>query len=402
MAVSWSSKRLGVALTGVVGALSILTGVVNIAYGDVTVIGPLQPYVPDIVRTAAGFTGAITGFVVLLGAYALRRGFRVGWYMTIVLLPVTAAQGLIQSSPMSVPLVLCSLATIPLLVHARRGFDQPITLGASQIAAGLALTGVFAYGTVGAYALREQYDGIETLLDAFYFTIVTASTVGYGDVEATTQTARLFTITVLVFGTASFAVALGALLGPVIEARFASAVGRVRGQDLQALEDHVLVLGYGDLTEPVVDQLSARRPFVVVSRRGQETTDLSDRDVLAVQGDPSEESLLERVRIDRASAAIVATENDAKDAYSVLTARQSNPDLRIVAAATNSENASKLERAGADVVITPSTIGGTLLVGSVATDDGGDSIADGGDGGSDTIQGGSDAIDGGGSSASSN
>lgn len=368
MSVPRSSKRLAVLLTGVVGVLSIVTGIVNIAYGSVAVIGPLQPYVPQLVRVAAGFTGTITGFLMLLGAFALRRGFRVGWVVTIVLLPITALQGLVQSSPLSVPLVVFSLLAIPTLVLTRRRFDEPVSLSATQIAAGLSLGGVLTYGTVGTYALREDFQGVNTVLDAFYYTIVTASTVGYGDVIPQTQVATLFSVTVLVFGTAAFAVALGALLGPVIEARFAAAVGRVRGQELELLEDHVLVLGAGDLTEPIVDELEGRRQFAVVTKKPEVVSELTDRDVLALNADPSEEATLSRLKIAQADVVIAATENDAKDAYSVLTARQCNPGLRIVAAATNAENVPKLERAGADVVISPASIGGKLLVGSQRDD----------------------------------
>jgi voltage-gated potassium channel len=75
------------------------------------------------------------------------------------------------------------------------------------------------YGTVGACALRDDFEGVVTLLDAFYFAVVTMSTVGYGDMTPTSQVARLFGLSFLVVGTASFAVALGALLGPAIQAR---------------------------------------------------------------------------------------------------------------------------------------------------------------------------------------
>jgi len=369
MVGDWSGKRVSVLLTTVVGVLSILTGIANIAYGEVAVIGPLQPYVPPAVRTAAGFTGAITGFLVLLGAVGLRRGFRVAWALTMLLLPVTAAQGLIQSSPLSLPLVVFSALSIPSLVLSRHHFRDEVTLTSAQVAAGLALGAVLAYGTAGTYALREEFAGVSTLLDAFYFTLVTASTVGYGDVTATTQVARLFTISVLAFGTATFAIALGTLLAPILEARFAAALGRVRDREFDLLEDHVLLLGYGDVTEPVVAELHDRdSQFVVVTREADRAMDLSERDVLAMQGEPSDEATLERARIEEASVAIAATETDSQDAFSVLTARQLAPELRIVAAATNTENASKLERAGADVVVSPATIGGKLLAGAVSVD----------------------------------
>jgi voltage-gated potassium channel len=366
----WTGKRVSVLLTAVVGVLSVLTGIANIAIGEVAVVGPLQPYVPATVRLVAGFTGTITGFLILLGVMGLRRGYRAAWFLTIVLLPVTTAQGLVQSSPLSLPLVAFSILAIPTLVLSRRHFRSEVSLSSAQIAAGLALVGVQAYGTAGTYALREEFGGVSTVLDAFYFTIVTASTVGYGDVTPRTQVARLFAMSVLLFGTASFAIALGTLLAPILESRFAAALGRVRNREFDLLEDHVLVLGTDDLTEPIVDALTERdRQFVVVTPNADRAAELADHDVLAVHADPSDEAILERVRIGQATVAIAATNDDSADAFSVLTARQLAPDLRIVAAATNAENTSKLERAGADVVVNPAAIGGQLLVGAVANDE---------------------------------
>ncbi|WP_248516054.1 NAD-binding protein [Salinarchaeum laminariae] len=369
MVAFWTGKRFSVLLTTVVGVLSVLTGIANIAIGDVAVVGPLQPYVPAAVRLAAGFTGAITGFLMLLGAVGLRRGYRAAWALTIVLLPITAAQGLVQSNPLSVPLVLFSVLSIPMLVLSRHHFRSRVSLSTAQIAAAIALLSVQLYGTVGTYALRDEFTNVSTVLDAFYYTLVTASTVGYGDVTPTTQVARLFGMSVLLFGTATFAIALGTLLAPVLESRFAAALGRVRNRELGLLEDHVLVLGYGDLTEPIVDALTERdQQFAVITEDQHHVTELSDRGILAIQASPSDEAILERVRIADAAVAIAATDTDSADAFSVLTARQLEPDLRIVAAATNAENTAKLARAGADVVVDPAAIGGQLLVGAVEGD----------------------------------
>ena len=84
--------------------------------------------------------------------------------------------------------------------------------------------------------------------------------------------------------------------------------------------------------------------------------------------DPSDEASLERAQIREARAVIAATNNDADDALAVLTARDLNPEITIVAAATNRENISKLKRAGADTVISPAMIGGHLLVESAMSD----------------------------------
>jgi len=93
-------------------------------------------------------------------------------------------------------------------------------------------------------------------------------------------------------------------------------------------------------------------------------------------GTPSNEEPIRRAGVDRARAVVAATESDAEDAFSILTARELNPDIRIVAAATDHENVSKLKRAGADTVISPAVIGGRLLVQSALGERGMEDLAD--------------------------
>lgn len=353
------SARATVLAATLVAVLSLATGLTNIAVG-VTIGGPLAPFVPDIVREAAGFTGTLTGFLMLLSTWALRHRQRVGWYATMILLPVTAVQGLVQASVYSLPLVALSLLSVPTLALNYRRFDRPAALSNSQIAALVALSGTLAYGTAGTYALREEFGQVESILDAFYYTVVTASTVGYGDVTPLSQEARVFSLSVVVLGTASFAVALGSVLGPAIEARFARALGTMTETEYDLLENHIVILGHGDLTEPIIEELGDEE-FVIVTDDSDTVARYRTRDIKVINGDPSDEQPLHDASVERARAVIVATENDAEDAFAILTARELSPDARIIAAATARENIQKLRRAGADTVLSPALIGGQLI-----------------------------------------
>jgi voltage-gated potassium channel len=370
----WIGIRVSVLLTLAVAVISVVTGIASIA----TQFPPLVDAVPQAVVDTAGFTGTLTGFLMLASAFGLRRGLRSAWYSTVVLLPVTGLQGVIQSSPLSVPLVVLSAVTLPVVVANRRRFDREVSLTTTQLAAGVALVGVQVYGTVGTFALREQFPTVDTLTDAFWYTIVTASTVGYGDVTPATEVGKLFGISVVVLGTATFAIALGALLGPAIEARFARVLGQMTESELELLDDHVLVLGYGDLTEPILTELrDGDVDFVVVTPDTQHGSELSERGFSVVTADPSDEEPLQRARIEDARSIVVATNDDAQDALAILTARELRPDARIVAAATDLENVRKLRRAGADTVISPASIGGHLLVESALGAENTEAVADG-------------------------
>lgn len=366
--------RAAVTLTTLLALLSFLTGILQISITRLS--GPLAPLVPAYIEQTAGFTSTLTGFLMILSAFGLRRGFRIAWYSMLVLIPLTILQGIAQSSVFSYPLIALAILSIPTLLLNYRRFDRKLDLSTTQMAALAALAGTQIYGTAGAFALRDDFTNIATLTDAFYYTIVTASTVGYGDVTPTSQSARLFGMSVVVLGTASFALALGSLLGPAIEARLSRTLGIMTDRQLELLDDHVIVLGYGDLTEPIVEELTSRIEFAVITPDTTAATELRNRDINVLTADPSDEDPLRRAGIADARAVVAATVDDAADALSILTARSLNPDIRIVAAATDRENVQKLRRAGADSVISPAVIGGHLLVESALSNEDAEAVAD--------------------------
>lgn len=369
------STSAAVLLATATALLSLATGIANISVAQTT--GPLTPFVPPAVQQAAGFTGTLTGFLLLSSAYELREGYRIAWYATVALLPITALQGLVQASVFSLPLVALSVLSLPTVLVNYRRFDRQTSFSTGQIAASVSLLGTLVYGTAGSYALREEFTGVATLTDALYYTVVTASTVGYGDASPQSAQARLFGISLVVLGTASFALALGSVLGPAIQARFSRALGTMTDTQYDLYENHVVVLGYGDLTEPLVEELgTGDTDFVVVTTDTDRSARLRDHGIDVLVGDPSDEEPLEDAGIEHARAIIAATNDDAGDAFAILTARELNPTARIVAAATNRDNVEKLRRAGADTVVSPAVIGGRLLVRSAFGEDDVEDVAE--------------------------
>jgi voltage-gated potassium channel len=264
-----------------------------------------------------------------------------------------------------IPLLILVLITEPLLVWNQDRFDQSFDLSPLQIASLSSIIGVISYGAVGSLALRDQFRELETFGDSIYYVIVTIATVGYGDITPISPVAKWFSLSVIVFGTGAFTAAIGAIIVPAIESRMAAAFGNMTASELTLLEDHVLVLGYGDITESLLEELEELADVVVVTPESDVASKLNDEDINVLTDDPTDEDVLMDARIDAARGAVVATRDDARDVLSVLAAREANPELRIVAAANRAKHTEKLERVGADEVVSPMSIAGRLLGQSV-------------------------------------
>lgn len=133
------------------------------------------------------------------------------------------------------------------------------------------------------------------------------------------------------------------------------------------MKNHVVVLGYGSLTRPVLDKLGERTRYVVVATDPELADRLRDRGYDVVETEAVDEEALAEAGVRDARAVVVASENDADDALAILTVNQSSPDVEVIAVASSSENAGKLRRAGADTVVSPADIVGKLLVESALT-----------------------------------
>jgi voltage-gated potassium channel len=282
-----------------------------------------------------------------------------------LVLPLLALLPLTTLLATDIPLLVLVIVTEPLLLWNRDRFDQSLDLSPLQIASLSSIFGVVAYGAVGSYALRNQFVDLQTVGDSIYFVIVTIATVGYGDITPLSPEAKWFTLSVIIFGTGAFTAAIGAIIVPAIESRMAAAFGNMTASELTLLEDHVLVLGYGDITESLLEELQDRADLVVVTPDSDVASRLNDEEINVLTDDPTDEDVLMDARIDAARGAVVATRDDARDVLSVLAARETNPDIRIVAAANRAKHADKLKRVGADEVVSPMSIAGRLLGQSV-------------------------------------
>lgn len=222
----------------------------------------------------------------------------------------------------------------------------------------LILLGLVLVGTVGYMWIEAM-----TPIDALYMTIITLTTVGFGEVKRLDPAGRVFTIVLISFGVGAGAWAVTnaveVALGPSL---WLSVQRRRMAQTLDRLRDHYIVCGYGRFGTQIVRDLRSRgESFVVVEQNPELEERFLEQGIAHVIGDATHDETLLAAGLTRARGLVSALDSDANNVMAVLTAREFNSKLLIVSRANDESSESKLRRAGADRVVTPDTIGGHRL-----------------------------------------
>lgn len=216
------------------------------------------------------------------------------------------------------------------------------------IAAGMVL--VLAGGTAG-FVWIEGYP----VFDAFYMTLTTVTTVGYGEIRSLSQHGRIFNSFLILFGVIIMLLAIGAMTQTVIELELNQFFGkrRIKGM-IEKLEGHIILCGFGRVGRGAAQELrQAGARFVIVDNDEDRVEQAIHSGMLAVLADASRDETLREVGIDRATGLIATLASDADNLFVILTAKTLNPSLQLSARVAEESSEKKMRRAGADFVFAP-------------------------------------------------
>ncbi len=226
------------------------------------------------------------------------------------------------------------------------------------MAGALALAGIFLIGTLW-YSLVEGWKWE----DAAYMTVITLATVGYGETHPLGSRGRLFTIVLILMGVVNLTYIVNRFTAAVIEGYFLEGI-RLRQQRrlMESLSEHYIICGFSRTGRQIAKEFQAEAvSFVVIDSELESVQKAQEIGYIVFQGDATLDDTLLKVGITKAICIVAALPSDAENLYTVLSAKTLNPDIRAIARASTEEAVQKLQRGGADAVISPYITGGKRM-----------------------------------------
>jgi voltage-gated potassium channel len=315
---------------------------------------PISGKVPELILSGVPMT--VIGVLQILIALGLLARSRIAWLSAVIMTAAQLALA-VHTTPGASGQTAYVAALLAALLAARGRFDRT-SLAAGTLFSLAAVLILLVYGVLGALLLGNGFaPPITNLTSAFYFTIVTMSTVGYGDIVPKSGEARLFVVSLIALGLTVFATALTAVIGPVVQDRINRTIGARRNKVKRV--NHFIVTGDGPLARNTVRELRERGQAVLVVA---EKADTGFGDAEVVIGDPTELAVLREAGAEHARAILALADDDSENAFVVLAAHELDTDAKKVAAVSSRKNLERVRRVHPDMVFAAPVFGSEALV----------------------------------------
>lgn len=224
---------------------------------------------------------------------------------------------------------------------------------------GLSLLIIITVGSLGYYFIEGW-----SFCECLYMTVITITTVGFGELYPLSTAGRLFTMLLIIVGVGTVAVAVSIMFEAVFQRQMRLFMERRSMQkEIDTLTDHIVVCGYGRMGRSIAASLINTGRSVVIIESAPDILDELEREgQLCVKGDAADEAVLRRAGINHARALVATLGSDADNLFLTLTARGMNPDLDIIARSEEERNRPKFIQAGATRVVSPVATGAKHIV----------------------------------------
>jgi voltage-gated potassium channel len=316
---------------------------------------PLSAQVPGLILEGVPAT-VVGGLQIFIAAGLLARS-RLAWVsaLLITMAQLALAVGYTHQPWLSTG-VIYLLALLAVLLVFRDVFQQS-SLAAGTLFAVATLLLVLVYGVFGALLMGAGFTPpIVNLPEAIYFTVVTMSTVGYGDILPKSEDARFFVISLIVLGLTVFLTSLTAVVGPLVQSRI-SRIVEPRRKRMKRV-NHFIIIGSGPLARNTARELLNRDKSVVMI---VDDEGAGYGDAESVVGDATDLDVLRKAGAETANSILALSEDDAENAFVILALRELHTDAKKVAAVSSRKNLERVRRVQPDMILAPNVFGGEVL-----------------------------------------
>ncbi|MCB2050990.1 MAG: NAD-binding protein [Novosphingobium sp.] len=306
----------------------------------------------------------ISGVFAVTMAIGLLMRSRLAWVVISGVLTINLGLWLLTRDT-SGALVLYQMVLLAFLIRFRNHFDHSSVIAATIFSLG-SIAMLLAYGVLGSFLLGKQFSpAIADFSTALYFSVVTMSTVGYGDIQPVTPEARLYVVSLIILGITIFATSLSTVLIPLIQHRFQSIL-KGRGKFMKQ-SGHYVIVSQSALALNTYRELVSRgkKALFITINEPENRMD----GVEYIVGSANDLDILKQADCADAEAILALGDDDANNAFVVLAAKELSKNLKTVVAVNDARNLQRVKRVGPDVVIAPTILGSELLAMAVTGED---------------------------------
>ena len=200
-------------------------------------------------------------------------------------------------------------------------------------------------------------------IDALYMTVITISTVGFGEIGTTSNWSEVFSIIMIFLGVGIVGYAFTTVVAMFVEGKVKDFwKGSKMEKKIASLDDHYIICGSGELAEVIINNfIDQNLNFVVITDKREDLDDYSHHDILVVEGMSTEEEVLEHAGIERAKGLVSTLDSEVDNIVTVLTARNLNKNIYIIANAITKSGSEKLMKVGANKTLSAVEISGKRM-----------------------------------------
>ncbi|APD42014.1 potassium channel protein [Francisella noatunensis subsp. orientalis] len=310
------------------------------------------------------FLPLILGYLMIIIARGIYNRKRTFWFLAVIFISLSIIGDYVQDKHISYDVAFFThVLEILLLIYFRKTFDKKNSnrITFYQFVLLISFFLAIGYSVTGLYYLKDEFDGIKNISDALYFTIVTFSTVGYGDIHPLTEEAKLFTVSIMIMGIGLFATIITVMAGSVIN-RITEKFKQKDGAAL--MKDHIVICGYTEITKCLIkDYFKSHIDNIIVIEKNYYqkfiNTDV-EQEKHFIDAESYDYDALKKASITKAKSIFILNEKDSDNILTLLsikevlkTSEQPTDNIKISIKLDKDESINIANNIGVDQIVSP-------------------------------------------------